>query len=86
MPLTYPALSPASTTSRPLPAAFLQRRLVVTSAVKGGKRKKASGRGSKKGNTCVIVTVEQDGSDLWRLDSIIDQLRQGAVSLIMPHA
>ncbi|KAK9833123.1 hypothetical protein WJX74_007940 [Apatococcus lobatus] len=57
--------------------------LLITSA-KGGKRKKASsgGGGGKRSNDCTIVTVEQDGSDLWRLATVTEQLRQGAVGII----
>ncbi len=59
-----------------------QRELVVTRA-KGGKRRKAStgGKGASKPKQSVIINLEPDGSDLWRLDTVIDQLRQGAVRL-----
>ena len=57
------------------------RRSLIRAGAKGGKRKKAStgGSGGKKGNDCKIVTIEQDGSDLWRLAAVTEQLRQGAV-------
>ena len=48
--------------------------------VQAAKRSRAeASSGSSRGKGPLYVTVEPDGSDLWRLDPIIDMLRNGAV-------
>jgi hypothetical protein len=72
--------SPSSWVSRPHQASnFKSRQLhVVPSAVKSAKR--AKNAGDKEKVQTVIVTVEPDGSDVWRLDQIVDMIKDGAVS------
>lgn len=54
----------------------LSRAALVAHAAKRGQRE---GSGGGRGKGPLYVTVEPDGSDLWRLDPIIDMLKQGAV-------
>ncbi len=56
-------------------------RLVVQAYQKLQKRLKYSKSGSKRGEP-LVVTVEPDGSDAWRLDQIVDMLKDGAVGVI----
>lgn len=36
--------------------------------------------GDKEKGQAIVVTVEPDGSDAWRLDQIVDMIKDGAVS------
>ncbi len=45
-------------------------------AAKRGKGESGGGRSSGP----LYITVERDGSDLWRLDPVINMLKEGAVS------
>lgn len=56
-------------------------RLVVQAYQKLQKRLKYSKSGSKRSEP-LVVTVEPDGSDAWRLDQIVDMLKDGAVGVI----
>jgi hypothetical protein len=51
---------------------------VLPSAVKTAKRAKTAG--DKEKGQAIVVTVEPDGSDAWRLDQIVDMIKDGAVS------
>ena len=58
-------------------------RIIPKFAVHSAKRaKNAGGGGGKEKSNTVVVTVEPDGSDLWRLDEIVDLIKGGAVRLI----
>jgi hypothetical protein len=72
--------SPSSWVAHPhQPTNFKSRQLhVVPSAVKSAKR--AKNAGDKEKVQTLIVTVEPDGSDAWRLDQIVDMIKDGAVS------
>ena len=78
--ITQTHRSPSSWVARPHQASnFKSRQLhVVPSAVKSAKR--AKNAGDKEKVQTVIVTVEPDGSDAWRLDQIVDMIKDGAVS------
>jgi len=54
--------------------------LQVTHAVKSGKRLKQAGIGQRLVHEVLCVEVQRDGSDAWRLEPVIDILRQGGVS------
>lgn len=57
---------------------FKSKRLhVVPNAVKSAKRGKNAG--DKEKVQTVIVTVEPDGSDAWRLDQVVDMIKDGKV-------
>lgn len=51
---------------------------VAAAAVRSAKRSKYAGTREK--TSTLIVTVEPDGSDVWRLDAVVDLLKGGAVS------
>ena len=59
-----------------LPALHNRRRTVPVSAGKRSSKEK-SGRSSQ---GPLYITIEADGSDLWRLDPVISMLQEGAVS------
>ena len=56
----------------------LRRKVSALSAKRSTRDK--SGGGIK---DPLYVTIEADGSDLWRLDPVISMLQQGAVSLVI---
>lgn len=51
---------------------------MAAAAVRSAKRSKYAGTREK--TSTLIVTVEPDGSDVWRLDAVVDLLKGGAVS------
>ena len=53
-------------------------------AAQAAKRNRAEASGGSRGKGPLYVTVEPDGSDLWRLDPIIDMLKEGAVRPSLP--
>lgn len=48
-------------------------------AVQRAKRKRGDSSGSGRQGNPLYITVEPDGSDLWRLDPVIKMLQEGAV-------
>eukprot|EP00976_Prorocentrum_cordatum_P098953 1191625-Prorocentrum_minimum.AAC.1 len=56
----------------PAKPAFVSRNRLTVCAAKGGNRNHA----------CLYVEVSEDGSDVWRLDPVIDLLRKGGVGVI----
>lgn len=55
------------------------RRPTRALVVQAAKRNRTEASGGGRGKGPLYVTVEPDGSDLWRLDPIIDMLKEGAV-------
>lgn len=62
-----------------LPAPHNRKRALLVSAGKRSSKDK-SGRSSQ---GPLYITIEADGSDLWRLDPVISMLQEGAVGLIL---
>ncbi len=48
--------------------------------VRAAKRGKGGESGGGRSSGPLYITVERDGSDLWRLDPVINMLKEGAVS------
>ena len=71
--------SPSSWVASPQQANnFKNRNLhVVPNAVKSAKRAKNSG--DKEKVQTVIISVEPDGSDAWRLDAVVQMIKDGQV-------
>lgn len=58
-----------------------RKRLFTASPVQAAKRGKGdSGSGGGRSSGPLYITVEKDGSDIWRLDPVIKMLKEGAVS------
>lgn len=57
------------------------KRLSKACPVHAAKRGKGDSGSGGRSSGPLYVTVEKDGSDLWRLDPVIEMLRQGAVSI-----
>jgi 4-alpha-glucanotransferase len=69
---------------QPIGAKFLQTRQrhlsVQVSAVKSAKRLKYAGIGQRVVHDPLFVSVQPDGSDVWRLEPVIELLKDGGVS------
>lgn len=54
-------------------------RCLVVAFHKNAKRLKYAGAGQKSGKEPTVITVDPDGSDLWRLQEVSEMIEQGAV-------
>ena len=61
------------------------KRLFTASPVQAAKRGKGESSSGVRSSGPLYITVEEDGSDLWRLDPVIKMLKEGAVSLSSLH-
>jgi hypothetical protein len=57
------------------------KRLSKACPAHAAKRGKGDSGSGGRSTGPLYITVEKDGSDLWRLDPVIEMLRQGAVSI-----
>ena len=59
-------------------------RNLTASAARNAKRGKGAGGGS--GGDGQLIQVEEDGSDVWRLEPALQSIRSGGVRSRIPHA
>ena len=79
------SLSFASTANRSAAHSFkLVRPDVSARAAKTARRLKYAGVGQRLVKEPLFLTVEPDGSDTWRLDPIVQLLKDGAVRRLLP--